>query len=709
MRRRCGLLRHIACVMLALIVSVVSDRVASAGLAPEHVLLVVNGDSPSSLTIANEFAQLRQIPGENIVTLMGVSNVEQLPVDEFRRQILEPVLKAIDDRGLKPQIRCVAYSADLPTAIAINADVGRQQLPQVLTPVASINGLTFLHQFTMARDIRYLDLNINTYARRFGTRSADTPWNPEDLKRYGECIQRLQLDARRPRGGSADQPADALDPANDRLLIEALETLVELGQAHPKSSELLYNLACAQATMDRTAEAIQTLKLAVAAGWFDHRHSSRDPDLKSLQEKSEFKQLLDEMKNVKLEVLPTRGFRSDVGWLPTGDTSPRPELPRFLLSTVLAVTAGRGTTTQEAVANLRRSAAADGTRPGGTIYFVKNGDVRSTTREWGFASAVDKLKSMGVDAAIEEGILPSKKDQVAGAMIGIADFNWPASGSTIVPGAIVEHLTSFGGVMTRGAGQTPLTEFLRHGAAGSSGTVTEPYAIQAKFPSPFIHVHYASGTSLAEAFYLSVTGPYQLLVVGDPLCTPWRRDLKLTPEISPPDGKWQGTVTLKFTAEPAGDVKVAQYELYVDGKRMPSPAPDTPLTIDTTKLADGEHQVAVLGLGNDGVESVGRWTVSASVQNSESRPEPSISTTAAASHPFEKSFEVKSECPGATGIAVYHLGRIVARIEGTSGTASLEPLAIGSGPVTLRPVATLADGSTSRGKPVTVAIQLPHD
>ena len=66
--------------------------------------------------------------------------------------------------------------------------------------------------------------------------------------------------------------------------------------------------------------------------------------------------------------------------------------------------------------------------------------------------------------------------------------------------------------MSQGAGQTPLSEFLRFGAAGASGTVTEPYSPSpTKFPSPMIQVHYARGCTLAEAFYQSVSGPYQLL------------------------------------------------------------------------------------------------------------------------------------------------------------------------------------------------------
>ena len=83
-------------------------------------------------------------------------------------------------------------------------------------------------------------------------------------------------------------------------------------------------------------------------------------------------------------------------------------------------------------------------------------------------------------------------------------------------------------------------EFLRHGAAGSSGTVTEPYAIQAKFPTPFIQTVYAHGYTLGEAFYQSVSGPYQLLIVGDALGLDpghWRDDPRLA-ELG--YGAWEG-------------------------------------------------------------------------------------------------------------------------------------------------------------------------
>ena len=118
------------------------------------------------------------------------------------------------------------------------------------------------------------------------------------------------------------------------------------------------------------------------------------------------------------------------------------------------------------------------------------------------------------------------------------------------------------------AGQTPLSEFLRYGAAGASGTVTEPYAIPDKFPSPMIQVHYARGCTLAEAFYQSVYGPYQLLIVGDPLCRPWAEIPQVSATGVEPGATVSGTLTLQPTATLAHGATVDHFELFVDGLRV---------------------------------------------------------------------------------------------------------------------------------------------
>lgn len=610
------LLRSLSVRILALLLTVVfSTLTASAGIAPENVVVVFNAESDTSQRIAEEYSKLRNIPKSHLISTSGLPDKERMSVEDFRTKLLGPVLKAIDDRGLKPQIDVIAYSAEIPTAIEVSGDLNGKKLPRIFTPTASVNGLTFLHQLVMAKDPRYLDLNVNHYARRVLTMTADTQWTEAEQRRYAEVLNKLQQYEQAKAAQKDGPPTDADIERGTALLKEVQAVFDDLRQAHPRSSDLNYNRACLLAQLEQADAAMSALKDAVKAGWWDHRHTARDDDLKSLRGREDFKALLEEMKSVDFDVQPAVGFRSSVGWLPTGATTTDEQAPRYLLSTVIACTTGRGTSVDEALAHLRRAVAADGTRPSGTIYFERNGDVRSTTREWAFRNAARQLEMLGVKSIIEDGVLPKDRADVVGAVIGIADFDWSKSGSTMLPGAIVEHLTSFGGVMTKGAGQTPLTEFLKHGAAGSSGTVTEPFAIQAKFPSPFMHCHYASGCTLAESFYQAVTGPYQLLIVGDPLCQPWRKRCSLTVAEVSAGATLSGEIALTPKVELPDGLAVAAFEIYVDGKRLLSTDKPDALRWNTRQQANGEHVLTVLARANDGVQSVARYSVRVSVQN----------------------------------------------------------------------------------------------
>ncbi|TWT46651.1 hypothetical protein [Botrimarina hoheduenensis] len=219
---------------------------------------------------------------------------------------------------------------------------------------------------------------------------------------------------------------------------------------------------------------------------------------------------------------PTRAFRGRYRWLRGGVRQDRaPQARRYLMSTVLGVTTGRGNSVQEVIALLERAVQAEVTPPQGVFCFVKNSNVRSKTRHGCYPAAAAVLTGLGARASVEEGTLPRPGTRVAGMTLGAAVLPLEQAGLVIEPGAICEHLTSTGGNFALDAKQTPLSELIRRGATGASGTVEEPYAVQAKFPLPSIQIHYRRGSSLAEAYYQSVASPYQLLIVGDPLCQPW--------------------------------------------------------------------------------------------------------------------------------------------------------------------------------------------
>jgi hypothetical protein len=419
----------------------------------------------------------------------------------------------------------------------------------------------------------------------------------------------------------------------------------------------------------------------------------------------------------------TLGFRGTDAWDANGDVV-KSGGRRYLLSVMLGVTAGRGNTVPEVVRSLDAAAAADGTQPAGTIYFVTNDDVRTTTRSPGFPPVVEELNRLGVKAAIVAGKLPTNQRDVAGLMTGTPDFDWQASRSTIMPGAICENLTSYGGIFTPSAGQTPLSAFIRAGAAGSSGTVIEPYALQAKFPHPAIQLHYARGATLAEAFYQSVRAPYQLLVVGDPLCRPWavipRVDVVLAEDGRPiePGGPLTGRIELApraalpdrpvggrgGAATTADDARtVDRFTLFVDGMRLVECAAGGRLPLDTAQLADGHHELRVVAAESSTVASQGRWVMPVRFANHGRtltlRAEPARVKAAG-------TVRVSVAGENLDGVAVYAMGRVLGRTNGSDTTIEVPAELLGRGRVPIYATGRTGNGAINsvNAEPVTIEV-----
>jgi uncharacterized protein (TIGR03790 family) len=380
---------------------------------------------------------------------------------------------------------------------------------------------------------------------------------------------------------------------------------------------------------------------------------------------------------------------------------------RYFLSMMLGVTAGRGNSLPEVLSYLQRSAAADGTRPKRTIYYVRNDGVRSKAREQysPFPIAVEELRKLGVAAEILQDLVPRQKPDVLGVVMGTEQFDWINTGSTILPGAICENFTSYGGVMTRGAGQTPLTEVLRYGAAGASGTVAEPIAIPTKFPSAMIQVHYARGCTLIESYYQSVWGPYQLLIAGDPLCRPWADIPQVTVKNAESIGTVQGRLILEPSATVRSDEPVERFELFIDGVRMSECKPDSRLTFDTTRLADGCHELRVVAIGPRPIESQGRQIMLIHLANHDRKIEASLAGDGPWSAGKPLSLNVAS--PGAVSIVALHGSRVVARINADKGKIDIPANILGAGPVRLRVIALGKSGTTSNvaADPIDVTLQ----
>ncbi|MEI6030881.1 MAG: TIGR03790 family protein [Synechococcaceae cyanobacterium ELA739] len=175
-----------------------------------------------------------------------------------------------------------------------------------------------------------------------------------------------------------------------------------------------------------------------------------------------------------------------------------------------------------------RGVAADGTRPPGTAYMLSTSDPIRNVRAAGFSGVASALSG-------RLRVVRLWGDSLEAAPDVIAYF----TGLTVVrgiqsnhyrPGAVADHLTSSGGMLTGpsgrsgdgGDGQMSALGWLEAGATGSYGTVVEPCNLPAKFPDPGLLLsYYRRGDTLIESYWRSVAMPDQGVFIGEPLARPW--------------------------------------------------------------------------------------------------------------------------------------------------------------------------------------------
>jgi hypothetical protein len=366
---------------------------------------------------------------------------------------------------------------------------------------------------------------------------------------------------------------------------------------------------------------------------------------------------------------------------------------------VLAVTRNNGTSLEDAIKYLQTAASADYTHPQGSFFFASTGDVRTTARQAGFDSAVAGLRQLGLDAQVIRETMPRRQKQVAGAMLGAKTLHWPMSMSQILPGAIVDNMTSLGGRM-KGDHHTLATEFLKWGAAGSSGTVVEPFSVQAKFTHPMIFVHYARGCSLAEAYYQSVQGPFQLLIVGDALCQPWAKPVEFdVVGLSPGD-----TITGEMRLEVKTDdqARIDHFELFLDGVRSNVAPRVGRFSFDAAKISSGHHELRIVAVAAGPLETQSRMILPFVVDHGNGLVELTADQTAIDAG---GQVEFTADAKDAVGpIELRQNGRLVGTIAASGQSIRVSGSQLGAGASRLIATATI-QGQLVQSVPVTVSVK----
>lgn len=557
---------------------------AFAGATASQWVIVVNGQSVRSRTIANYYTHWRNIPPLNVISLDDIPDGRTISMVDFRARILKPVLEEIERRKLFPHIQGIAYSSDFPVVVDL-ADEPKPQgeQAQYLTPAASITGATYLYRLVLDGGTNYLALGNNFYAQRPAIQLFQTPLgDPES-----------EIETRK----------KSLQEKRDYYRLAELydEQLKEQPHQFPVS----YASAQAWAMAGESAKSLQRLQQAIETGWSYSKYTQDDIQLERLREYSRFQALVRGCEDDEFDWTPAVAFDARKFYSPNGVGGFVPKMSvAYILSFSLAVCMERGNTQEEVLKQLKTSIDADFTQPKGAFYFTKTDDIRTKCREPNFKIACDRLKKLGFECEITTEAIPTGKTCL-GVTMGVADFDWGASKSKLVPGALGDNLTSWGAMMET-SNQTKLSEFLRHGAAASSGTVTEPFAIPAKFPHPAMHASYAAGLTAAEAYYSALPGPYQLLIAGDPLCQPFAKPPKFK-VVGIKEGDRIGS-SVSVELHPADDpqsVNPKDISLLLDGQFHGKLGFPSRLSISNQKVSNGAHELRLIGTDETRIES--RW------------------------------------------------------------------------------------------------------
>jgi len=178
-----------------------------------------------------------------------------------------------------------------------------------------------------------------------------------------------------------------------------------------------------------------------------------------------------------------------------------------------------GKTLEEVKRLIDRGIESDYQYPNHTGYLLNTKDIHRTVRAVFFNDTIKRLGDAFHLERLDADSIQGKQDVLfyfTGAQ-QIKDL----SSLRFLPGAIADHLTSFGGELD-GNDQMSSLRWLEAGATGSFGTVVEPCNHLQKFPIPPVVIwHYAEGDALIEAYWKSVPWPGEGVFIGEPLAHPF--------------------------------------------------------------------------------------------------------------------------------------------------------------------------------------------
>ena len=288
---------------------------------------------------------------------------------------------------------------------------------------------------------------------------------------------------------------------------------------------------------------------------------------------------------------------------------------------IYLVTRLDGFTVDDAIALVDRSLAATGAS--GAIVLDQRGGAVGQGNEW-LATAAARLRGMNLGARV---FLETTDTRAGTDVPRLGYFSWGSIDSRqtsrtaagpFAPGALASMFLSTDartmveppaqwkpgatGSNYAGSSQSLTGDLLRAGATGAAGNVAEPYLDGAVRPD-ILFPAYVSGLNLAEAFYRAIPSlSWQTVVLGDPLCAPFRTSsvpaAELDPTLDPEtDLPRQFSERRLRTTEAGSTPGVRKLLLRADARRVKGDIEGTITALESATAMDGKLTNAFRALG----------------------------------------------------------------------------------------------------------------
>jgi len=151
-------------------------------LRPDQIALVVNSRVPASLELAQLYAQTRNLPPGRIIELVLPVD-EQMPMERFDADVIIPLRRALTERGLRGQVKCLVTFFGVPLKLS-----PRSNRPEEIRELAELQTAYDIAQMRLVEIVTSIERLVSHHDPTFRPDSASDI--PQMLARGQTAIQR---------------------------------------------------------------------------------------------------------------------------------------------------------------------------------------------------------------------------------------------------------------------------------------------------------------------------------------------------------------------------------------------------------------------------------------------------------------------------------------------------------------------------------------